>query len=147
MSKKRNLTVAEYLCHMGRAVVSANIEAMRYIRNTIKNNELDATLPIGNQAVEVDGITLIPEGWICLDEMEIECTSAVRVERNKKGEPVGLAMTMSKGLFRRGMHVKFRAKFSRKGTVEGVEILRDAYNESLRRALNSAGFQTPIQEN
>ena len=146
MSRKRDLTVAEYLCHMGEAVVCANVEAMRVARNILKTNSLDATIPISNQEVDVDGASFLPEGWFGLDEMEIECTSAVKVSRDKKGEPNGLAMTMSRGLLRRGMHVKFRAKFTRTGSVEGIEILRDAANESLRKALAGANIKTTIRK-
>ena len=142
--RKRDLTVAEYLCHMGEAVVRANIEAMRAVSQVLATDGLDVKIPISEHDVGVDGATLVPEGWIGLDEMEIECESGVRVSRDENGEPVGLAMTLNKGLLRHGMHVRFRAKFCRRGRVEGIEILRDAANESLRRALASQGLATKV---
>ena len=68
-----------------------------------------------------------------MDELEVECESAVAVVRDGSGKPAGLEMAMTKGLMQRGMHVKFRAKFTRKGTVEGIEILRDTANQDLRK--------------
>ena len=130
---KRDLTVAEYLCHMGRAVVEANVAAMKALRAS--RGALRTQAKIGKRTLTIDGVTVIPEGWHCLDEFEIECESAVRVSRDEDGEPTGLAILMSRGLLRRGMHVKFRAQFSRTGTVEAVEILRDAANEALRKEL------------
>ena len=135
MSEQRDLTVAEYLCHMARAVVCANVEAVRMERDLLADNDLDTTIPVGGRSVKVDGASLIPEGWIGLDELEIECESAVKVARSDEGEPTGLAMTMTKGLVKRTMHVKFRAKFGRRGTVEGLEILRDTANKDLRDSL------------
>ena len=136
-SKKRDLTVAEYLCHMGAAVFCANVQAVREAQELLREDALSCQISIGDHKVSVDGTALVPEGWISLDEMEIECESAVTVSYDEEGNPKGLAMSMSQGLFKRGMHVKFRAKFCRRGTVEATEILRDTSNQALRDALKS----------
>ena len=143
--KKKPLTVGEYLCHMGQAVLCCNVEAIRTEIALLTSNELDVKVPIGEHETFMDGASIIPEGWHGLDEMEIECESAVKVEHDENGNPTGLSMTMTKGLFTRGMHVKFKAKFSRKGTVEAVEILREAANHALRNALNSEGIKIGIK--
>ena len=130
---KRGLTVAEYLGHMARSVVAANTASICETRDLIASGDLDAEIPVGDQKVMLDGISMAPDGWIRLDELEIECESAVHVVHDDKGEPQGLAMSMSRGLFNRGMHVKFKATFNRSGSVEALEILRDAGNEALRR--------------
>ena len=135
LMKKRGLTVAEYLCHMGQAVVCANVEALRMERDLLASNDLDAEIPVGPRSVKVDGASILPEGWIGLEEMEIECESAVQVEYDADGEPTGLAMSMKRGIPYRDMHVKFRAKFNRRGTVEAFEILRDTANADLRETL------------
>ena len=132
---KRHLTIGEYLSHMGKAILAANVTAIKETRDLIASNELDAKIPIGDHMVTMDGVSLNPEGWHRLDEMEIVCESAVHVVHDKEGEPSGLALSMTKGLFNRGMHVKFRAKFTRGGTVEALEILRDAGNDALRQEL------------
>ena len=54
-------------------------------------------------------------------------------------------MSLSKGLFKKGMHVRFKAKFSRNGLVEGIEILRAAGNESLRQAINGTRLKVNIK--
>ena len=116
MAKKRDLTVAEYLCHMGKAVVTANIEAMRALRDSMVYDKLDALVPLGSHIIPIDGGSLIPEGWFGLDELEIECESSVAVSYDGKGEPIGLAIALNRGLFQKQMHVKFKAKFNRRGT-------------------------------
>ena len=136
---KRDLTVAEYLCHLAQAVVCANVEAVRMEAKLLAENDLDMEIPVGSQTVKVDGASLLPEGWIGLEEMEIECESAVKVVHDEEGNPAGLAMTLTKGLIKRTMHVKFRAKFGRRGTVEGIEILRDTANQDLKESLQPRG--------
>ena len=130
--KKKPLTVAEYLCHLGRAVVCANMQTAREAKTFLEEGVLDTDVGIGERLLKVETASLYPPGWIGLDEMGIECESAVSVARDDAGEPIGLEMTMSRGLFRRGMHVKFKAKFNRHGTVEAMEILRDTANRDLR---------------
>ena len=144
MAKKRDLTVAEYLCHMGQSVVTANVKAMEALRDPLVKDSLDAEMKIGEHVVRIDGASLIPEGWIGLDELEIECESDVTVSHDKNGEPLGLAISMSRGLLKKKMHVKFRAKFSRRGTVEGIEILRDSSNDALRQALKAQNITTNV---
>ena len=144
MAKKRDLTVAEYLCHMGRSVVTANVKAMEALRDPLVKDSLDAEMKIGEHVVRIDGATLIPEGWIGLDEMEIECESDVTVAYDKDGDPKGLSISMSRGLLKKKMHVKFRAKFSKRGMVEGIEILRDIANDALRKAAKTQNITTRI---
>ena len=146
MTDKRSLTVAEYLQHMSRSVVEANVAAICQTRDLIASGKLDADIPIGNQVVHLDGISMSPDGWIRLDEMEIECESAVHVTHDDNGNPQGLAMSMSRGLFQRGMHVKFRAKFARSGSVEALEILRDAGNEVLRKEIEKLDITIKMDE-
>lgn len=135
-----DLTVAEYLAHIAESLVDANVAAMKAIRNLLGGNDLDIEIPLGGQVVELDGTTLTPEGFFLLDELEIECESQVEVARDGQGEPTGLAMVLRRGLMRRGMHVKFKAKFKRDGRVEAIEILRDAGNEALRKSLAGSGI-------
>ena len=139
-----DLTVAEYLAHMGQAVVQANIAAICTTRDIITSGELNAEIPVGAQTVHLDGVSMAPDGWIRLDTMEIECESAVHVTHGDDGEPRGLAMSMSRGLYGRGMHVKFKATFARSGSVEALEILRDAGNEALRREVAKLNITTNI---
>ena len=129
---KKGLTVSEYLCHLGQAVLCANIETAKTARDLLAKGTLDGKVMIGDKTYEIDGASILPPGWFGLDELEIECESAVAVARDNDGNPVGLELTMSKGLLQRGMHVKFKAKFRRHGTVEGIEILRDTANQDLR---------------
>ena len=145
MPKKRDLTVAEYLCQMGQAVVCANIEAMRSLQEIVATDSLDAEMPIGEHTVKVDGASLMPEGHIGLDELEVECESDVSVSYNDDGKPIGLAMSMHRNLFKRCMHVKFKAKFSKRGEVEGIEVLRDVANEALRQTLVAQNITTNIR--
>ena len=142
----RPLTVAEYLSHMSRAVVAANLESIRATAEILASNDLDVEVPIGGQTVRMPGNALAPDGWIALDEMEIECESTVKVARDDDGKPIGLAMTLSQGLHQRGMSVKFKAKFSRRGQVEAIEILRDAANKGLQLALHSADTVPTLSE-
>ena len=146
MPKHKDLTVAEYLSHLSRAVVDANIAAICETREVITSGALNAKIPVGNQVVNLDGISMAPDGWIRLDEMEIECESAVHVSHDEEGNPSGLAMSMTRGLFRRGMHVKFKATFKRSGSVEALEILRDAGNEALRLEVTRLGIQVNSKE-
>ena len=144
MVKHAELTVAEYLVHMGKAVVEANITSMQTLSESLAEDQLDAQIPIGGVVVDMDGTVIVPEGWFTLDEMVIECESAVHVARDEEGTPTGLAMSMSKGLFKRGMHVKFKATFRRTGQVEGIEILRQAGNEALNRAIKGTNLSVKI---
>ena len=142
MSKKRDLTVAEYLCHMGQAVLEANINAMQVERDLLVNNELDAIISLGRRKVKMRGASVLPEGYFTLKQLELECESAVVVARDDEGEPIGLAMTMTKGLVKRKMHVKFRATFEKQGTVEAFEILRDTANNDMRNEIDQGGDLT-----
>ena len=146
MPKKPDLTVAEYLAHMGQAVVQANILSMKTLMDAVENDGLDAKVPIGGVTVNVDGTVITPEGWFGLDELEIECESAVHVARDGDGNPTGLAMSMTKGLFNKGMHVRFRAKYTRQGLVEGIEILRAAGNQALQQAINGTRLRVNINQ-
>ena len=73
----------------------------------------------------------------------------VRRDRShdKKGEPLGLAISMSRGLLKKKMHVKFRAKFSKRGMVEGIEILRDIANDALRKARKDSKYNNKNHKN
>ena len=144
MGKKRDFTIAEYLAHMGKAVVTANIEAIKATKDILASNELDSDIPICEHTIHMDGTTLAPEGWMGLDKMEIECESFVHALHDEEGNPTGLAMSMKRGLCSKGMHVKFRANFLRSGTIEGIEIIREAGNQSLRRAIESQNITTNI---
>ena len=146
MAKKRDLTIAEYLAHMGRSVIEANLEAIKATRDILASDQLDTTVTICDNEVRLDGTVLAPQGWIGLDRFEIECESEVYPVHDENGEPAGLAMPMKRRLFRHGMHVKFKASFSRSGTIEGIEILRDAGNNSLRQVLASLPLKTHIAE-
>ena len=132
---KRDLTVGEYLSHMAEAVVLANLSAMETVRGILADGKLKVEIPVGDKTVVVQGQSLTPDGYIDLTELEIECESAVHVAYDDDGEPIGLSMSMKRGLFNRDTHVKFRAKFHRHGTIEAVEILRDAADAALRREL------------
>ena len=133
--KGRDLTISEYLMHMGKAVVEANLGSMKHAAELLGDDSLDSEVKIGDLVVPLDGTNIIPEGWYGLDKMEIECESAVAVARDKEGEPTGLALAMSRGLLRSNMNVRFKATFSRQGKVEALEILRHAGNEALRQEL------------
>ena len=132
---KRDLTVSEYLSHMARSMVEANADAMEAIRDLVDSGKLKLDVPIGDQVAHLKGLSLTPQGFFELDELEIECESSVHVAYDDNDEPIGLAMSMKKGLFERDMHVKFRAKFRRRGTIEGLEVLRDASNAALSQEL------------
>ena len=118
---------------------------MQTIRDILGSQDLDIRIPLGENSLTLDGLSITPEGFIDLEEMEIECESAVKVSHDENGEPVGLAIMMTRGLFSRATHVKFKAKFHRHGTIEAVEILRDASNEVLRRELERTGI--PVKRN
>lgn len=141
-----DLTVGEYLAHLSQSLVHANIEAMKMLAELASSNDLDVEVPLGGRTIELDGTTLTPQGFFALDELEIECESDVQVSRDDDGTPTGLAMVMKRGLMRRNMRVKFRAKFKRGGTIEAVEILRDAGNEALRQSLAQAGIMIKVKE-
>ena len=144
MAKKRDFTIAEYLSHMGKAVVEANRVAIETTRDIITSNDLDSEIEICGNKIHMDGTSIVPEGWIRLDKMEIECESHVYATYDDAGEPAGLAMPMTRGLLRKGMHVKFKAKFGRSGMVEALEILRDASNKSLGSAIGAANLTTQV---
>ena len=135
MAKKRDLTVGEYLSHMAKSMVEANADAVEAIHALIDSGRLKLGIPIGDQVAELKGLSLTPQGFFELDELEIECESSVHVAHHDSGEPIGLAMSMKRGLFERDMHVKFRAIFRRRGTIEAVEILRDTSNSLLKKEL------------
>ena len=132
---KRDLTVGEYLSDMAKAVVHANLAAMETARDILATGKLRVEVPIGDATAVVKGPSLTPDGYVDLDEFEIECESSVHVAYDEHGEPTGLSMSMKRGLFKRDTHVKFRAKFHRHGTIEAVEILRDAADAALRREM------------
>ena len=133
--KKDDFTVVEFLQHMGRGVVETNIQAMKMLQETMSSNDLDGAVPLGKHKIQMDGVTITPEGWFRLDELEIECESSVHIARDENGEAAGLAISMSKGLFKKGMNVTFRAKYSRSGMIEAVEILRTRGNEVLKQTI------------
>ena len=67
---------------MGQAVVTDHREET--LRDPLVKDSLDAEMKIGEHVVRIDGASLIPEGWIGLDEMEIECESDVTVRTTKR---------------------------------------------------------------
>lgn len=137
----KQLTVAEYLEHMSRAFVTASLAGPAVIQEVLREDALDAEIPLGDHIIKTDSATWMPEGFFDLDELEIECESGVEVAKDADGTPIGLAMTMRRGLVSRGMHVKFKAKYVRKGKIESVEILRDAGNDLLRRELERTNIK------
>lgn len=145
-NKDSNLTIAEYLQHMGRAFAIASLAGPAVIQEVLKDNLLDAEIPLGDQTVPMDGATMVPEGFFDLDEFEIECESAVEPAIDADGNVEGLALTMSRGVLSRKMHVKFKAKFVRNGKVESVEIMRDAGNNLLRRDIEKANIRSRNKE-
>ena len=142
MAKLRGLTVGQYLSFLGRSVAEANEIAMTTVRELIESNRLDASVPLYDNTVSMDGTSLTPDGVVLLDDFDIECESGVEVAHDDNGEPIGLAMTMKRGnLVRRGMVVKFRARYRHTGHIEAVEILREAGNDALRKHLTAQGLQ------
>ena len=146
MAKKEELTVSQYLQHMGHALVEANIQSMMMLRETMASNMLDGDVPLCDRTIHMDGTTITPEGWFRMDELEIECESAVHVAHDDDGKAKGLAMSMKNGLFKKGMQVKFRAKFVRSGNIEAIEILRDAGNDALRKHLTPLPLKIQVTD-
>ena len=141
MAKLPSLTVGEYLAFLGHSVAEANEIAMSTVRDLMQSNRLDAEVPLYDKTIPLDTTSLTPEGVVLMDDFEIECESGVEIARDGDGNPVGLAMTMKRGnLVRRGMVVKFKARYRHAGHIEAVEILREAGNDALRQHLAAQGI-------
>ena len=147
MASQPHLTVGQYLAFLGRSVAEANEIAMQTVRDLMESNRLDASVPLYDKTIPMDGTSLMPEGVVLMDDFTIECESGVEIARDDEGEPVGLAMTMKRNLVRRGTMVKFKAHFKHTAHIDAIEVLRDAGNDALRKHLAAQGIQViPKQE-
>ena len=129
---KKNLTVADYLSHISEAFAVAGMVGADVVQKALMSSE-NISINIGDDIIEIPEAAFIPEGYFGLDSLEIECRSGVEVEYDDKGNAIGLAMTMSDGLSKNGMHVQFKAKFKRNDSIESMEIIREGQNRLTRR--------------
>lgn len=138
-----NISLVDFLAQMGRAVAHAKIEAVRhYSEILLAQDTLDMIVPLADEKIPVDGAALLPKGLPQLDTLEIECETEISsVEAPRSGDdqekvPIpDLQMSLTKGLFRRGFHVKIKAVYTTSGPVEALEMLRNHAEEKLRDAL------------
>ena len=137
MSKESLPTIEQFLGEVGKAAGYAQAEAVRYLAKLVADGHLDVKVPLGEQLIELDGVSLLPTDLVALSKLVIETEGDVVF----KGSPDGKArpaVRFHRGLFNRAARVKVRATFCGQGSLEGIEILRDKANEMLRESLDAA---------
>ena len=134
MSKEALPTIEQFLGEVGKAAGYAQAEAVRYLAKLVADGHLDATVPLGEQKIFLDGVALLPSDLVTLKKLTIETEGDV-IFKGVGGCP---AVRFHRGLFSRAARVKVRAEFGRQGALEGIEILRDKANEMLREEVADA---------
>ena len=127
------LSLVDFLIELGQAAAQAQIAAVsEAVEVLLGQDVLDVVIPLGDEKIPVDGVALLPPGLPFLDNLVIECETEVDYiggKKKEKGLIPELSMSLTKGLFSRGMHVKIKAEFRSGAGLEAVEILRERGRE------------------
>ena len=141
---RTRIALVDFLTELGQAVAQTQIATVSEAVDTLlRKDTLDVSIPIGDEEISVDGVSLLPPGFPYLDNLIIECETEVNhILNNDKSPgvtPSSLQMSLTKGLFSRGMHVKIKAEFRSGSALEAVEILREYANKKIHSALQQKG--------
>ena len=144
---KQPILLRDFLAEMGRAVAYTQIANVRqYVETLLARDALDVGIPLGDDEIAIDGVSLLPEGMPQLEELTIRCETEVSClpDLKKDDEAVvpDIKMSMTKGLFGRGMHVQIEAKYSRGNPIESIEILRERANVKIQEAILEINHST-----
>ena len=133
------LSLVDFLVELGQAAAEAQIGAIKQSVDTLLTQDiLDVTIPLGDEKIKVDGVSLLPRGFPNLKKLTIETETDVeriRTVDKSKGFSPKLKMSMTKGLFQRGVHVKILAEYETGSELEAIEVLRERADEKVREAI------------
>ena len=124
------MRLKDFLSEIGLSVIYAYRSGVKAYMAGALSDENDIQVDVYGNKVPVDGVSLLPQKLISLENLEIETETDVHV----KGDEIVLGM--SRGLRRKGMHVHIKARFASQGSLEAIELLRDHGNKRLSAKLD-----------